>query len=41
MCENVVDSIDTTFETFKPRKSFELIKTEKLEKKKIKHPLVY
>jgi glycosyltransferase involved in cell wall biosynthesis len=41
MCENVIDSIDTTFETFKPRKSFELIKTEKLEKKKIKHPLVY
>lgn len=41
MCENVVNSIDTTFTNFKPRKPFELIKTEKIEKKTIKHPLVY
>ena len=41
MCENVVKSIDATFENFKPRKSFELIKTEKLQRKSIKHPLVY
>ena len=41
MCENVVKSVDTTFENFKPRKSFELIKTEKLQRKSIKHPLVY
>jgi hypothetical protein len=41
MCENVVYSIDTTFDTFKPRKSFELIKTEPIQKKKIKHKLVY
>jgi len=41
MCENVVDSIDTTLNKFKPRKSFELIKIEKLQRKSIKHPLVY
>lgn len=41
MCENVAKSVDTTFENFKPRKSFELIKTEKLQRKSIKHPLVY
>ena len=41
MCENVIKSIDTTFDTFKPRKTFELIKTEKLERKSIKHKLVY
>jgi glycosyltransferase involved in cell wall biosynthesis len=41
MCENVINSIDTTFETFKPRKTFELIKTQKLERKSIKHKLVY
>ena len=41
MCENVISSIDTTFDTFKPRKSFELIKTEPIKRKQIKHPLVY
>jgi hypothetical protein len=41
MCENVAKTVDTTFEQFKPRKSFELIKTEKLQRKSIKHPLVY
>jgi hypothetical protein len=41
MCENVTKTIDTTFEQFKPRKSFELIKTKKLQRKSIKHPLVY
>jgi glycosyltransferase involved in cell wall biosynthesis len=41
MCENVVNSIDTTFTNFKPRKSFNLIKTEKIQRKAIKHPLVY
>lgn len=41
MCENVVNSIDTTFSKFKPKKSFSLIKTEKIERKAIKHPLVY
>lgn len=41
MCKNVIDAVDETFSTFKPRKNFELIKTEKLERKSIKHPLVY
>ena len=41
MCENFVNSIDTTFSNFKPRKSFNLIKTEKIQRKSIKHPLVY
>lgn len=41
MCKNVISSINATFEKFKPRKSFELIKTEKLERKSIKHKLVY
>jgi len=41
MCENVASSIDETFKNFKPRKSFELIKTEKIQRKAIKHPLVY
>jgi glycosyltransferase involved in cell wall biosynthesis len=41
MCENVFSTINKTFEKFKPRKNFELIKTEKLGRKKIVHPLVY
>ena len=41
MCENVVECIDQTFETFEPRKSFELTKIEKLPRKKIVHKLTY
>ena len=41
MCENIVSTIDETFSNFKPRNQFELIKTEKLPRKKILHPLVY
>jgi hypothetical protein len=41
MCDNVVSTINESIATFKPRKKFELIKTEKLSKKKIVHPLVY
>jgi glycosyltransferase involved in cell wall biosynthesis len=41
MCDNVVETINETVTTFKPRKRFELIKTEKLAKKKIVHPLTY
>jgi glycosyltransferase involved in cell wall biosynthesis len=41
MCDNVVETISETISTFKPRKRFELIKTEKLAKKKIVHPLTY
>ena len=41
MCDNVVSTINQTINTFKPKKQFELIKTKKLERKKIVHPLVY
>ena len=41
MCDNVISTINQTINTFKPKKKFELIKTEKLERKKIVHPLVY
>jgi len=41
MCDNIITTIDKTLSTFKPRKNFELIKTEKQERKKIVHPLVY
>jgi hypothetical protein len=41
MCDNVIDCVDETFEKFKPRKKFELIKIEKLPKNKIVHKLVY
>jgi len=41
MCENVVECIDQTFETFEPRKSFELTKINKLPRKKIVHKLTY
>jgi len=41
MCENVISSVEQTFDKFKPRKNFEFIKTQPLERKKIKHPLVY
>jgi glycosyltransferase involved in cell wall biosynthesis len=41
MCDNVVSTINQTIDTFKPKKQFELIKTKKLERKKIVHPLVY
>ena len=41
MCDNVISTINETFDTFKPKKQFELIKTEKIQRKKILHPLVY
>jgi hypothetical protein len=41
MCDNVISTINETLSTFTPRKTFELIKTEKLSRKKIVHPLVY
>ena len=42
MCDNIISCVEETFSTFKPRKKFELIKTEqKLPKNKIVHPLVY
>ena len=41
MCDNVIESIEQTFDKFKPRKKFELIKIEKLPKNKIVHKLIY
>ena len=41
MCHNVIETINETMKTFKPRKRYELIKIEKLAKKKIVHPLTY
>jgi hypothetical protein len=41
MCKNVIDTFEETFATWKPRNNFELIKTEKLPRKKILHKLIY
>jgi hypothetical protein len=41
MSENVIECIEDTFSNFKPRKSFELIKIDKLPRKKITHKLIY
>ena len=41
MCDNVISAIEETFANFKPKKNFELIKTEKLPRKKIVHKLMY
>jgi glycosyltransferase involved in cell wall biosynthesis len=41
MCKNVINSIDTTFDTWKPKPTFELLKFEKLPRKKLLHPLTY
>lgn len=41
MCKNVISTIEATFDNFKPKKDFELIKIDKLERKKILHPLTY
>jgi glycosyltransferase involved in cell wall biosynthesis len=41
MSKNVIDTINETLNTWTPRKSFELIKTEPLKPKHIRHKLVY
>jgi hypothetical protein len=41
MSENVIECIEETFSKFKPRKTFELIKIDKLPRKKITHKLIY
>lgn len=41
MCDNVISAFDDTFSSFKPKKQFELIKVQKLPRKKIVHPLTY
>jgi len=41
MCKNVIKHIDKVLETWKPKHKFELIKTEPIKRKKIRHKLVY
>jgi glycosyltransferase involved in cell wall biosynthesis len=41
MCDNIINHVNEVFDTFKPKKSFELIKTEALKRKHIRHQLVY
>jgi glycosyltransferase involved in cell wall biosynthesis len=41
MSKNVIETINETLNTWTPRKSFELIKTEPLKPKYIRHKLVY
>jgi hypothetical protein len=41
MCKNVIKDIDLTLNTFKPRKSFEFIKTTEIPALELVHPLTY
>jgi hypothetical protein len=41
MAKNLIDGVEETFATWKPRKKYELIKVEKTPRKKILHPVVY
>ena len=41
MCKNVISTIDETFQNFKPRVKFELLKVVDLPRKSAKHKLVY
>jgi glycosyltransferase involved in cell wall biosynthesis len=41
MCESAISIIQKTINTFQKRKNFELIKVEKLDRKKLVHPLTY
>jgi len=41
MCENVIESMDTAFDTFIPRPSYDLQKVEDLAPKYVEHPMVY
>ena len=41
MSKNIIDGVEETFAKWKPRKKHELIKVEKLPRKKVVHPLVY
>lgn len=41
MCENVIDSMDETFEKFTPRSRFDLYKVTERPKKYITHKLIY
>jgi glycosyltransferase involved in cell wall biosynthesis len=41
MCTNIIKDIDLTLNTFKPRKSFEFIKTTEIPALELVHPLTY
>jgi glycosyltransferase involved in cell wall biosynthesis len=41
MSENIIEGIEETFNTWKPRNSFELIKIEPIKPKQLRHKLVY
>jgi glycosyltransferase involved in cell wall biosynthesis len=41
MCKNVITNVDTTLQSWKPRKNFELLKVEDLPRKKVPHTLTY
>ena len=41
MCKNIIKDIDLTLNTFKPRKSFEFIKTTEIPALELVHPLTY
>ena len=41
MSKNIIDGIEETFQKWKPRAKYELIKVEKTPRKKILHPVVY
>jgi hypothetical protein len=41
MCVNVIDAIEETFTTFKPKKKFELIKIQDQPRKALRHKLIY
>ena len=41
MCKNIVKHIDKVLENWEPKPKFELIKTEPLKRKHIRHKLVY
>lgn len=41
MSKNVIEAIEETLATWKPRPKYEFLKVEKLPKKKMVHPLIY
>jgi hypothetical protein len=41
MCNNVIKHVGEVLATWKPKRKFELIKTEPLKRKHIRHKLVY
>jgi hypothetical protein len=41
MSKNVIEHINKVLETWKPKPKFELIKTQPLKRKHIRHKLVY